>query len=289
MKPKFAAFLAFAALAAAPLAAAAPADASPKPATRVADLRGRFNLLVDELAKKAAARSATREDFARVVEEIRSVANDYIGARRVETIRDRFIRRMNDLEARAQTAALQLQELDVLKDIMVDLELEGAMHRMADRARAGQATRLEYAMVYEALSQRAEYAKDWDPELEAIVGRLRAECERLEQRGREAIAAKDLVPVQEMHADLMCHAVRARLGKRAMKPAPGVLVPQDYTDVIDTLVDYGVPATSDLARKVNGRLEEIKSAVAGGRVTRADFDALRDLLMQRARAASTPG
>jgi hypothetical protein len=74
-----------------------------------------------------------------------------------------------------------------------------------------------------------------------------------------------------------------------MTPAPGVLVPQDYTDVFDTLVDYGVPASSDLARKVNARLEEIKSAVAGGRVTRADFDALRDLLMQRARAAATPG
>ncbi|MBL8863236.1 MAG: hypothetical protein JNK02_14665 [Planctomycetes bacterium] len=287
MITRFACIFALAAFAAAPVLAAPDSPAAPKAPTAPIDLRGRFDALVDELAKKAAARGATRQDFARVVEEVRSAANEYMGERRVEQIRDKLIERINELEVKARDAQLMLMEFDVLKDLFIDLQCEGCVRRMAANVRAGKATRLEYAMVYQSLTLRAEAAMGWNPEIDAIIGRLRMEVEKLEKRAKEAMAAlpaTDLVPVMEAHADLMCRWVPVRLGKRAMQ-LKEIVVPKDFTDISETAAFYGIAPTSDLGRKIEARLEQLRAAVAGGRISRADFDELDALLKQRARAA----
>lgn len=264
-------------------------DTTPATTTVKTDLRGRFNAMVDELAAKAAARNATRADFLKVVEELRSVANEYTEVQRVGEIREKAIERMNQLEVKARDAMLTLMEFDVIKDLMIDLELEGVFAQTINRAREGKVTRLQWTMYTTALGQRADAAKAWNPEIDAIVGRLRAECERLEKRAGEALKPAELEPIQTLQADLMCQGVTARLSKRALQLKPNILVPQDFSDVKEVLIHYRVPETSDFMRKVEARVAEIKAAAEGGRITRAECDALCTLLMQRARAAVTNG
>ncbi|MCY2959152.1 MAG: hypothetical protein NTY35_03220 [Planctomycetota bacterium] len=289
---------AFLALSVAP-AMAFTANDTPAPTTTPAkvDIRVRFNAMCDELAQKAAARKATRADFAKVVDEMRNIANEYVDNARAITMRDKMIERMNALEVKARDASLQLMEFDVFKDLIIDLELDSLLLRVSSLAREGKATRLEWLMVTTALTQRAEAAKAWNPEIDAIVGRLLAECGRLEKRAGEALKPADLAPLQGLHADVMVHAAAARLTKRAIEPIPGVidpkgrylLVTRDFDDVKDGLLATGVPATADLMRKVGARLDVIRDAAIGGRITRADCDALCTLLLERARAAVTPG
>lgn len=261
------------------------------------ELRARFNAMVDELAQKAAARKATREDFAKVVEEMRVIANEYMDNARVAGIRERAIARMNELEVRAKEAALQLAEFDAFKDLILDLDLQGIFQRTIERARAGDVTRLQWTMYKAQLTQRLDAARDWDPEIDAIIGRLMAECERIEKRAGEALKPSDLTPIETLHADVMVHATAARLSKRARQEAPGVIDPKgryqllvcDFSDVKEALVVSGVPEASEFMRKVQARLDVIRDAAAGGRITRAECDALCSLLLQRARAAVTPG
>ncbi len=113
-------------------------------ATTRVELRTRFNAMVDELAAKAAARKATREDFSRVVEEMRSVANEYMESVRVAGIREKAITRMNELELKAKDASLLLMEFDAFKDLLIDLDLQGIFQRTIERARAGDVTRLQW-------------------------------------------------------------------------------------------------------------------------------------------------
>jgi hypothetical protein len=267
------------------------------PITASPELRARFNAMVDELSAKAAARNATRADFQRVVEEIRAVASEYMETVRVADIRDKALERMMELELRAKDTALLLTECDVFKDLILDLDLQGIFQRTIDRARAGDVTRLQWTMYVEGLQARADGAKAWNPEIDAIIGRLRAECERLEKRAGEALKPRDLAPLESLHADLMVQAAAARLSRRALEPIPGTkdpkvrfpLATQDFTDVTSMLIGSGVPESSDLARKVKAKLDELRDAAQGGRITRAQLDELATLLMQRARAASTSG
>ena len=157
---------------------------------------------------------------------------------------------------------------------------------------------LQWTMYKATLQQRADAAKAWNPEIDAIIGRLFAECERLEKRAGEALKPKDLEPVEALHADVMVHAAAARLGKRALQPAPAVtdrgqgrysLLTADFSDVKEAVVASGVPESSDFMRKVGARLDEIRDAAQSGRITRADCDALCTLLLQRARAAVSTG
>lgn len=289
MKMSIAILPAVLALTAVPSMSFTTVDTTPATTTAKADLRGRFNAMVDELAAKAAARKATREDFNKVVEELRSVANEYMEVQRVGTIREKAIERMNALEVKARDAQLTLMEFDVIKDLELDMELEGVFAQTINRAREGKVTRLQWTMYTTALTQRADAAKAWNPEIDAIIGRLHTECDRLEKRAGEALKPADLDPIETAHADLMCQGVTARLSKRALQLKPNILVPQDFSDVKEVLVHYRVPLTSDFMRKVEARVSEIKAAAEGGRITRAECDALCTLLMQRARAAATSG
>lgn len=256
------------------------------------DVRARFNDAVDALAKKAAARSATREDFARVVALVKEQANEYIfESKRIQTIQDKMIARMDALETKARGSAVQICEFDVLKDFLVDLRLGGMLMRLANHARSGAITRLEFAMIYEELNFRAVAAKDWNHDLDAVAARLRSACEAIEARGAAAMSPKEIEPLETAYAEAACHWALWRLGKRSMqeKLTKGVLTQADWTDVTDEVVESGVPAGSELHRKVNARLEELKAAAAGGRIAREDFAPLHELLMQRARAATGSG
>jgi hypothetical protein len=276
-----------------PLAPAASAIVTPveTPAAAPApfDMRLRFNNAVDVLAEKCKAQKATREEFAVAVQALRDLGNQYMEVQRVTSIIEKMIARMNELEVKARDKMLELMEFDVLKDMAIDIQFQGAMARMAARVKEGKATRLEYAMVYDALGVRLQAAKDWDPEIEAIVGRLIAVCQALEKRANEAIKEPELAPALSLAADIDAHAAVVRLGRRATKLKSILLIPADYTDVTDSLRAGGVAVTSDFMRKINARLEEIKAAVRGGRITRADFNELFKALMERARAAATQG
>lgn len=260
-----------------------------KPAVTV-DLRDRFNAVCDELAKKAAARGATRADFNQAVEAVRAAANQYLADdRQVQSIRDRLIERINQLEVRAREAALDVAEFDVLKDLLIDLDLSGALWRMRAQVLEGKATRLDWTMCYNALTLRAEAAKADDSQMDAIVDRLRTEIDRLQKRAADVVkqlTGRDFEPMAGFAADVLDRVAVNRFEKRALKLKLKIVV-QDYSDVQDALAFGGVDAASDLGRRVAARLEELKAAVIGGRITRADFESLRDLLYQRARAVSS--
>ena len=66
-------------------------------------------------------------------------------------------------------------------------------------------------------------------------------------------------------------------------------IPADYGDVLDTAKRFPMPKAEvdELVKKVGERLDEIRAAVAAGRVTREQYAKLRDLLAIRARAASS--
>jgi hypothetical protein len=259
--------------------------------TRNDNLRQRFCDVCDELARKAVARNATRENYNRAVDAVRALANEHTADhRQIEAIQLKLIDRINELELRAKTVQLKLVEFDVLKDISIDLELLGCLGRMANMCREGKATRLDFAMCYEALTLRAETAKLYNsPEIDAVIGRLRDQIAQLEKRAKDAtqkVLDEELVPPFQTYADATALVAVERLSKRALELRLTV-VPQDYMDVQDPLLVAGIKPTAEFYKNVAYQLDVLRNAVVGGRITRAEFVTLRDLLMQRARAAAS--
>lgn len=290
-----------------PLVALSFLCASPAPATAVdttdtkpakvavdSGLRQRFCDACDELARKAAARGATREDYNRVANALRDMANAYIQEhKRIEHIQQQLLERLDELMNRAKLAELKAMEFDVLKDKIIDIQLLGCLARATNRVAEGKMTPLEWTMLYESLTLRAQYAKDFDPEIEAIVAKLNEQCVCLEKRAKEAIAGGKPLSTPEIEAvwvkywDVEARASADRLGRRTLQQKlPDV--PQDYKEILDVLVDSAVPIEDVLYKKVQGQLDVYRDAVRGGRITRAEFQALCDLLCQRARAALGP-
>ncbi len=280
----------FALLALLPLCAAPAVAASPaKTATATIEtpaLRARFNAAVDALRTKAAGGSLSRADYQKVVDELKSAAAAYEVPAPSVFLGDRLLARIAELEVIAQTKMYELLELDILKDQAIDAELEYVIARLKSGISARQPTRTDWDAIFANLTARADAAKAWNPEIDAIVVRLRAEIDALIAKAKTTpLAEKDFTTATDIATEIRVSNVVTRLEKRGLEKKA---IDADYADVADIAKRVPVPDSTDLVKKVNARLDEIKAAVKGGRITREEFVALRDLLMQRARAASSP-
>jgi len=272
-----------AALAAFPAPASAQtARADAAAAQNAPNLRARFHAAVEELQKKAEARGATREDYQRVLDQLTAAAKEYeTVAPGLGSLRQRAAARIEDIEVRARAGAIDAQEFDALRDALVDMDLEIALGRLKAAAMAGKFTRAEYQGFLDAWTARAAAAKEGNPELDAITTRAKAALDAIEKRAKEALKDSDLVPLGDCVAEYRTtFAVRALEQKAMAKKA----VKADYDDVTEAV---RASSGDEIAKKVAARLEQLKAAAEGGRITREEFVELRGMLMKRARAAGS--
>jgi hypothetical protein len=203
-------------------------------------------------------------------------------------ISDRVLSRIMELESQAQMAMYDLLEPDILKDQAIDAELEYVLARIqTGMAARRQPSRTDWDAVYASLTARADAAKSWNPEIDAILGCLRAEIDSLVVKAKAgALSAKDLDTAVEIGREVRTSIVLTRIEKRGMEKKA---IPADYGDVLDVAKRFPMPKAEvdELVKKVGERLDEIRAAVAGGRIIREHFAKLRDLLAIRARAASS--
>ncbi len=264
-----------------PLFAAAPAAAQ----EQAPALRERFNHAVDQLREASIERAASRADYQRVLDALVESARAYQAETpQALSLRERLTARIRDLENMARTAAIELVELDILKDQAIDVELDYALARLQERAVAGNASREDYQAVAKALTARAEAAKAWNPEIEAIAARLRAEVDKLMERAKNArLSKQDFEPAQDAATEIRASIVLTRLQMRGVEKKAISADFQDVSDVIERMPGAG---QDELRAKVQARLDELRDAVRSGRITREDFASLRTMVMNRAREAS---
>ncbi len=280
------ALLAFLPLAAAPVAVAAPAAVATIEAPA---LRARFNAAVDALRVKAEARNATRADYQRVVDEFKAAAAGYEVPAPMVFTGDRLLARVGELEVMAQSKMYELLELDILKDHAIDAELEYILTRIKTGVAASrQPSRTDWDAVMATLTARAEAAKSWNPEIDAIIGRLRAEIDALMMKSKAGpLVEKDLGTAVDIVKEVRLSNVVARLEKRGLEK---VAIDSDFKDVSDAAKRVPLPTaeSAELVKKVDAKLEELKAAVKAGKITREEFASLREMLTVRARAAGSP-
>lgn len=287
MKIPFA-LLAILPLCAAPAFAVAPVVSATAATVEAQALRTRFQAAVDALRVKAEARNATRADYQKVVDEYKAAAAAYEVPVTAIYLSDRILARIAELETAAQTKMYELLELDILKDQAIDAELEHVIARLKSGISARQPSRTDWDAIFANLTARADAAKSWNPEIDAIVARLRAEIDALIAKGKTTpLVEKDFATATDIAKEIRTSIVLVRLEKRGLESKA---IEADYADVADVAKRVPLPSTelAELVKKVNAQLDVIKSAVKGGRITREQFAALRDLLMIRARAAASP-
>lgn len=278
----FATITFLAALAAAPATATAQTPVSGGTTAQTTSVRTQVGPAIDDLSKKAVSKTATKEDYTKLVEVTTASLKPYeADAPGIPAIRTRLQARIEELEQRARAGAVDAQDFDALRDAMIDADLEIAIGRLRTAARAGKYSMREYQAVLEALNTRASAAKAGNPELDAITARAKAAIEALKGKEGPAVKETDVQPIVDVIAEWRTmYAVQAlehkAMGKKATK--------SDYDDVV-----AHVRATSgdDIAKKVEARLAELRAAVDGGRITKEQFVELRAMLMTRARAASS--
>jgi len=275
-------------LCAAPALAVTPVVSATAATVEAQALRTRFQAAVDALRVKAEARSATRADYQKVVDEYKAAAAAYEVPLTAIFLSDRILARIAELETAAQTKMYELLELDILKDQAIDAELEHAIARLKSGISARQPSRTDWDAIFANLTARADAAKSWNPEIDAIVARLRAEIEALMAKGKTTpLVDKDFATATDIAKEIRTSIVLVRLEKRGLESKA---IEADYADVADVAKRVPLPSTevAELVKKVNAQLDAIKAAVKGGRITREEFATLRDLLMIRARAAASP-
>jgi len=275
-------------LCAAPALAVTPVVSATAATVEAQALRTRFQAAVDALRVKAEARSATRADYQKVVDEYKAAAAAYEVPLTAIFLSDRILARIAELETAAQTKMYELLELDILKDQAIDAELEYAIARIQSGIAARQPTRTDWDAIFANLTARADAAKAWNPAIDAIVPRLRAEIDALIVKAKAGpLVEKDLTTAKDIATEIRVSNVLTRLEKRGMEQKA---IEADFADVADIAKRIPVPAadSTELVKKVNQRQDELRAAAKAGKITREQFAALRDLLMIRARAAASP-
>ncbi len=274
-----------AALGAFPASAAALSPALATAPAETQNLRARLNNAIEELQKKAIARGATREDYQRVVDQITAAAREFEATTPVlPSLRARAAARIEDIETRARAGAVEATEFDALRDHVIDMDLEIALGRLKAAALAGKFTRAEYQGFLDSWTARATTAKVGNAELDAITTRAKAALDAIEKRSKDAakpITEVDVAPLADLTAIYrttfwVAVLEEKALGKKATKA--------DYDDVASVVTNS---SDAEVAKKVATRLEELRKAAEGGRITREQFTELKTMLVTRARAAAS--
>jgi len=286
MKLTTASLTLLAALAAFPAPAAALTPVLASAQAETPNLRARLNNAIEELQKKAVARGATREDYQRVADQITAAAKEFEPQTpALPGMRARATARIEDIETRARAGAVDAAEFDVLRDHLIDMELEIALGRLKAAALAGKFTRAEYQGFLDAWTARATAAKVGNAELAAITTRAKTALEAIEKRAKDAakpMTEADVVPLVDLTAEYRTTFWVAVLEEKALGSKKATKA--DYDDVTSAVT---ASSGEEIAKKVAVRLEELRKAAEGGRITREQFTELKTMLLTRARAASS--
>ncbi|MDZ4774929.1 MAG: hypothetical protein SGI72_17560 [Planctomycetota bacterium] len=286
-----------------------PVPASANVPLSEAQLQSALDSALDDLATKAEARSATRDDYTRVKEAFiaraRAAApNPALATDRV-TLEQRFISAIDKLENDAREGRFTRAEFQTMRDIYVsrvraiagsgvapsvpetpvnpapatsgDLasQLDVALDQLATKAAERNATREDFGRVRDLMTARARAIAGSDP---TAAGRLTTldelfakAMEKLETDAREGKFSR-----QEFQTLRDNYVNRARA--IAGSGAPAVTPPTNPTPIPTEA------STDGIEKRFDDALNELeRKAVARG-ATRADFQRVNDLLVARARA-----
>lgn len=126
-------------------------------------IEARLDAAVGELMVKAAARGATREQFAAakalLVERARATANELDN----ESVRERLNYAIDEVESLARVAILERTHFQRYWAQLVENRLERANIRLANRAKLAGATRLDFQRIEALMRDRALIAIDTPP------------------------------------------------------------------------------------------------------------------------------
>jgi len=269
-------------LAAAPTTATAQTPVNAGTTAQTTSLRTTVGPAIEEVSKKAVSKSATKEDYTKLNEQIASALKPFeTEAPGVTGIRTRLQARIDEIEQRARAGAVDAQDFDALRDAMIDADLEIAIGRLRAAARAGKFTPREAMALLESFNARAAAAKAGNPELDAIAARAKAAIETLKAKDAASVKETDVQPIVDIVAEWRTiYAVQTLEHKALSKKA----TKSDYDDLV---AQVRVASGDDIAKKVEARLAELRAAVEGGRITKEQFADLKTMLMTRARAASS--
>jgi len=127
-------------------------------------IEARLDAVVGDLMVKAAARGATREQFAAakevLVERARATAKELDN----ETVRERLSYAIEEIEGIARVANLERTHFQRFWAELVENRLDRATARLVNRGRLGGATRLDVQRIEVLMRERARIAIDSPPE-----------------------------------------------------------------------------------------------------------------------------
>jgi hypothetical protein len=210
---------------------------------------------IEELSKKAVAKTATKEDYTKLSNQIASALQPFEAeAPGLPALRTRLQARIEELEQRARAAAVDAQDFDAVRDAMIDAELEVAIARLRAAARAGKYSMREYQAILEAFNTRASAAKAGNPELDAIAARARAAIEALKGKDGTSVKETDVQPIIDCTAEWRTlYAVQTlqhkALNKKALK-----------SDFDEVAAQVRSASSDDIAKKIEARLAEMRAA-----------------------------
>lgn len=269
-----------------------PADESVDVRTREADTA--LDEALASLERRAANANLTREEFNELREALknRAAAREAAGYSRATTDRDRLVRMIGSLEARALAKTLEAREVARLREHVIDIRLEEALDALAKRAKTNDVPRAQFNRLRTLLTARAEAAKAALPDVPNLRPTLTALIDDLEARYK----AKKLVEPDVV----LTHGliVEARLGRALTalekSTADATATGEDFAQARDLLEDRFAlasridPSTPTATREAwMDALATLERRAKAAGVTREQFKELRDQLMRRAIAASS--
>ncbi len=215
------------------------------------DLDTRLQTALDELERKAQARQATREDFTHV--------------------RDAWT-------ARANAASVGADPAVATQNAALAQKFQAAMDELEKDALAGNWSREKYDAIVQSYIHRARAASGGAAPVStaapggdaSVQKRLDEALDTLETRALARGATReDYLRVKDL---LVAHA------RESVKGADGA-----------SAAAADDPRVTALATKLSAAIDQIEEQARAGKITRADFDSLRQMFVNRARAAANAG
>ncbi|MFT5052734.1 MAG: hypothetical protein ACI8QZ_004171 [Chlamydiales bacterium] len=201
---------------------------------------------------------------------------------------ERLQRRVADLELRAKGGSATAEDFAILREQVVDARLDHAITQLATAAKAPSMSSASFAQVSELLQARAAATAELDPQAaDGNQAVIRVVYQMQKKSGTSILEDTDFALLRSSLAETRLDRAMVDLQQRAVMR---VASPTDYARVGDVLTDrtkvIGTSAAKELQVSLSDALTKLKAKADAGGVTAADFTALQDGMVAKARDAA---
>jgi hypothetical protein len=203
---------------------------------------------------------------------------------RMEAALDTFV-------ARLKRHKLVPAHVDMIREQLVDEQLDRAVERWRIAAAGGKATEEEYRAVAGLIADRAEVSRSFDPAANAMQRQLQARLDELLRRGKDKpLRGEDVADFRNALIDLRLEHSIASLEARA---GDEDLTRADLARFRGILQDHALDARNDadfaaMRQRLDNAVDAIEQKVTAGTVEVSDVAALHGLLVKLSRPKDGP-